>query len=467
MPKKASRSLLVELLTEELPPKSLLMLGRFFADEVFNGLVERQLKQRDFAGRKVFATPRGLATLVPDVLEAAQDRSTEVSGPSVKAPPEAIAGFARKNGVAIASLEQRETPKGGIYVARVKLKGAVLDAVLADIIGEAIKKLAIRRMMRWGGGDAQFVRPVHSVVMMHGKRVIAGRVFGLDSGNRTQGHRFLGKSPILLRDAGEYEARLAGEGKVIADFERRKVEIDRQLQSEARMQKAGLGVYEDLLDEVTALVEFPVIYAGKFDALYLEVPPECLILTMRQNQKYFPLFDAAGKLLPKFLIVSNMAVADPRHIVSGNERVVRPPLQDARFFYDQDRKVRLEARVAQLARVVYHRKLGSQIERVRRIQRLAGSIARELKANGELAERAAWLAKADLLSGMVGEFPELQGIMGRYYALNDGEAPEIADAIEAHYRPRFAGDRLPDGLLPCPVALAGKLDALVGLFGIR
>jgi glycyl-tRNA synthetase beta chain len=231
-------------------------------------------------------------------------------------------------------------------------------------------------------------------------------------------------------------------------------------------QHAILGEYESLLDEVTALVEHPSVYVGMFDPAFLSIPQECLILTMRQHQKYFPLFDAAQKLLPKFLIVSNMRVADPRHIIGGNQRVVRPRLEDARFFYEQDRKTRLEDRVPQLAKVVYHNKLGSQLERVERIQLLAGQIARDLGADPAPAERAAWLAKADLITGMVGEFPELQGTMGRYYALHDGEKKEVADAIEAHYRPRFAGDRLPEGPTACAVALADKLDSLAGLFGI-
>src|SRR6185295_4020554 len=243
-------------------------------------------------------------------------------------------------------------------------------------------------------------------------------------------------------------------------------EIERLLIAEAARQKGSLGDYQALLDEVTALVEHPSVYVGAFDPAFLSVPQECLILTMRQNQKYFPLFDGEQKLLPKFLIVSNMRVADPRHIIGGNERVVRPRLEDARFFYDQDRKTRLEERVPQLAKVVYHNKLGSQLERVERIQLLAGHVARKLGAEPAPAERAAWLAKADLLTGMVGEFPELQGTMGCYYALHDGEPKDVADAIEAHYRPRFAGDRLPEGRTACAVALADKLDSLAGLFGI-
>ena len=458
-------TLLVELLTEELPPKSLSLLGKAFADEVANGLIQYQLKQRvpDWKG---FCTPRRLAVLVPDVLSTGEDRSNEVTGPSAKAPPEAVAGFARKQGVQVTELVQRATPKGLVYVARTTAKGASLDDVLEIVVKEAIRKLPIAKTMRWGDGDAHFVRPVHGLVMMHGSRVVPGEVLGLESGSRTAGHRFLGKSPIVLKSADDYEASLAKDGKVVADFATRRAQIERQLQAEAKKQKASLGRHEDLLDEVTALVEQPTVYAGTFEETFLQVPQECLILTMRQNQKYFPLFGAGGKLLPRFLIVSNMDVRDPRHIVSGNERVVRPRLEDARFFFEQDRKVRLETRVPQLARVVYHRKLGTQIDRVQRIQLLAGSIARKLGADATLAERAAWLAKGDLLSGMVGEFPELEGVMGRHYALLDKEPPVVADAIEGHYRPRFAGGPLPEGDVACAVALADKLDTLAGLFGI-
>jgi glycyl-tRNA synthetase beta chain len=279
----------------------------------------------------------------------------------------------------------------------------------------------------------------------------------------------MGKGDITLLSADEYVSRLANDGSVVADFEARKSQIAEQLGSRAKELGASLGPAGDaaaLLDEVTALVEHPTVYVGEFDPAFLQVPQECLILTMRQNQKYFPLFGAAGKLLPHFLIVSNMKVDDPRHIVGGNERVVRPRLEDARFFYNQDRKQRLESRVQKLDKVVYHNKLGSQLERVQRIRKLAGAIARMLGTDAALAERAAFLSKADLLTGMVGEFPELQGIMGRYYAEHDGEPPEVAATIETHYRPRFAGDRLPESPIACAVGLADKLDAMAGLFGI-
>ncbi len=279
----------------------------------------------------------------------------------------------------------------------------------------------------------------------------------------------MSKGEIILKSADEYEARLHKDGMVIANFEKRKSEIEEGLRARATELKASLGLAEVtalLLDEVTALVEHPNVYLGEFDRAFLEVPQECLILTMRQNQKYFPLFAQDGKLLPKFLIVSNVKVQSPGEIVSGNERVLRARLSDAMFFFDQDRKTRLETRVPRLANVVYHNQLGSQLERVERIQLLAGTIARQIGADPMLAERAAWLSKADLLTGMVSEFPELQGIMGRYYALHDGEPEEAADAIEAHYRPRFAGDSLPQGPVASSVALADKLDTLAGLFGI-
>jgi len=462
-----AKSLLVELLTEELPPKSLAHLGRAFEEGIYDGLVLRGLLIAPSRHPKALATPRRLAVQVPNVLDMASDQSRDFTGPSVKAPPEAVAGFAKKHGIDVEALEQRDTPKGRVFVANVTLKGAALDAVLAEIVVEALKKLPIPKIMRWGTSDVQFVRPVHGLVMLHGSRIVPGRVLGLESGNRTRGHRFMGSTEIVLGNADTYEKKLLDEGKVLVDFDKRKSEVDRQLQAEAKKQNASLGEYQVLLDEVAALVEHPTVYVGEFDKAFLEVPQECLTLTMRQNQKYFPLFDTGGKLLPKFLIVSNMQVADPRPIVSGNERVVRPRLEDARFFFNQDRKIRLEARVPQLAKVVFHNKLGSQLERVQRIKLLAGEIARSLRADVMQAERAAELSKADLLTAMVGEFPELQGVMGRYYALHDGERREVADAIEQHYRPRFAGDRLPEGPIASAVALADKLDSLASLFIIK
>jgi glycyl-tRNA synthetase beta chain len=467
-----AETLLVEILTEELPPKSLEALARAFRDSLTHALESAGLRSSE-SGSRYFATPRRLAVAVSLVRAAASASRDRVLGPSAKAPAEAVAGFARKHGATVEQLARVETPKGPVYALERTLPGAVLAEVLAAKVEAALKALPVTKLMRWGAGEAQFVRPVHGLVMLHGAKLIAGTVLGVDSGRHTRGHRFMGKGRIALKDADGYEAQLRDAGMVLADFAVRRSEIERQLQQKAKQHKASLGDTGALLDEVTALVEHPSVYAGQFEPDYLAVPQECLILTMRQNQKYFPLFDAGGRLLPRFLIVSNMQLADPRHVVHGNERVVRPRLEDARFFYDQDRKQRLEERVPQLDKVVFHHKLGSQGERVGRTKILAGMVARPLGAADEpaeraaaLAERAAELSKADLLTGMVGEFPELQGIMGRYYALHDGEPPEVADAIEAHYRPRFAGDRLPESMVSCAVALADKLYLLAGFFGI-
>jgi glycyl-tRNA synthetase beta chain len=468
-----SASLLVELRTEELPPKSLRQLAQAFADGVAGGLARHDLRTPGAGAVDVYATPRRLAVLVPGVLAETAPREVEVTGPSLKigldangAPTPALQGFARKNNVSVDALARRDTPKGVVFVARLTVAGNTLAGLLAGIVDEALKKLPIPKVMRWGDGDAEFVRPVHGLVMLHDAHVVPGIVLGVESGRTTRGHRFLSKGDIAVASAQDYARQLRDRGRVIASFDERRAAIETLLRAEADRQNAELGDYEDLLEEVTALVEYPAVYVGHFDAAYLDVPAECLVLTMRQNQKYFPLFGADGVLLPRFLIVSNMLVDNPSHIVNGNERVVRPRLEDARFFYVQDRRQRLEDRVPQLAKVVYHNKLGTQLERVERIERLAGHIARSLGAELLLAERAARLAKADLLTGMVGEFPELQGIMGRYYAVHDGEPHVVAAAIEGHYRPRYAGDALPEGEIACAVALADKLDTLAGLFGI-
>ena len=465
-------TLLVELLTEELPPKSLARLG-----EALRKALTDDLAQDGFlaAGSQscVFATPRRLAVQATQVLAQSPDKALEMQGPSVKVgldkdgkPTPALAGFAKKNGMAVEDLLQIDTPKGKLFACRKTATGSALSATLAGKVEAALKKLPVAKMMRWGDGDAEFVRPVHGLVMLHGQSIVPGTVLGIASGNTTRGHRFMGESTLTITDADHYENILETSGKVVADFAKRRATIDGLLQAEAKKQQGTLGTYADLLDEVTALVEHPSVYVGAFDADFLEVPQECLILTMRQNQKYFPLFDGAGKLTNHFLIVSNMQVADPVHIISGNQRVVRPRLDDARFFYNQDRKERLEARISRLGKVVYHNKLGSQLERVERVAQLASAIARALGADHVATGRAARLAKADLVTGMVGEFPELQGIMGRYYALHDGEPVEIANAIAEHYQPRFAGDQLPQHPISCAVAVADKLETLAGLFGI-
>jgi glycyl-tRNA synthetase beta chain len=464
-------TLLIELLTEELPPKALARLGRAFGEALTADLAHDDLLGNENKMRW-FATPRRLAVQITHVRETAPDKAVEVQGPSVKAgfdpkgnATAALQGFARKNGVAVDALEQRDTPKGKFFVYRALTTGTRLETNLDLKVADALKALPIPKLMRWGAGDAEFVRPVHGLVMMHGSRVVSGKVLGLQSTNTTRGHRFLSENPIVIEHADDYERVLRTKGSVIADFGSRRTDIEVGL---ARAATAGARPVHDngLLDEVTALVEAPSVYEGTFNPEFLEVPQECLVLSMKQHQKYFPLVDPTGKLLPRFLLVSNLQTDRADNIVHGNERVLRARLSDAKFFYDQDRKVRLEERVPRLAHVVYHNRLGTQLERVERIQRLAGRYARSLETDTLLAERAAWLAKADLLTDMVGEFPELQGTMGRYYALHDGEPQLVADAIESHYRPRHAGDALPESKVACAVALADKLESLAGLFGV-
>jgi len=467
--------LLVELLTEELPPKALPRLGETFATRIFDGLKARDLLSDDRPFRW-FATPRRLAITIPAVRAAAPAREVTEK---IMPVPVALDAEGRPTPALLKKLEAKGIPADAVasFVRRLDGKaealfytrlepGAALDDVLAGIVQDAVKALPIPKLMRWGAGDAQFVRPVHKLAMLHGERVVPGRVLELESGRVTRGHRFMSRGEILLATAEAYEPTLLAEGKVIPDFAERRADIERQLVETAQAQRASLGEYADLLDEVTALVEHPTVYVGEFEAEFLAVPQECLILTMRANQKYFPLFDAEGRLLNRFLIVSNMRLGDASNIVAGNQRVVRPRLSDARFFFEQDRKHTLDSRLPRLAPVVYHNRLGSQLERVERLERLAGRIAARLHGDVAAASRAARLAKADLVTDMVGEFPELQGIMGRYYALNDGEGEVIADAVQSHYRPRFAGDALPTGNVACAVALADKLDALVGFFGI-
>ncbi|HVS26622.1 MAG TPA: glycine--tRNA ligase subunit beta [Burkholderiales bacterium] len=471
MPKKkatkapASASLLVELFTEELPPMALQRLAEKFRDALASGLEGASLLLRPrVVDPRCFGTPRRIAVLIQGVLEKATDVSGDTAGPLVSAGAEAAKGFARKYGVAVESLKKIPTSDGDKWLANYTSAGAALDNVLAQKVEEALKVLPVPKLMRWGNSEAQFARPVHGLVMMHGKHVIPGKIWGLESRNYTVGHRFLSSGKIEIPTADQYEAVLEKKGLVIVSFAKRKELIRAELEKKA----AGAKIIWDdaLLDEVTALVEYPVVYSGSFSPEFLAVPQECLILSLQRHQRYFPLADANGTLLPRFLLVSNIRIANPANIIRGNEHVLSARLADAKFFYDQDRKIRLEARVPRLANVVYHNKLGSQLERVERIQLLAGKIARQIGADPLLAGRAAWLAKADLLTDMVAEFPELQGVMGRYYALHDGEPLYVAAAIEAHYRPRFARDTTPDGPIASAVALADKLDTLAGLFGI-
>jgi glycyl-tRNA synthetase beta chain len=486
-----SANLLVELFTEELPPKALKRLGDAFAAGLVEGLKGSGLLDAT-SKAKAFATPRRLAVYIYAVLPKGVDRPLEQKlmpvavarkedGGWSDALRKKLAGMGREQladvpvntRVGTDSLAIKPDGKADSVYLRTVAVGQSLEQALSKAIEDAIAKLPIAKVMSYqladGSTTVKFVRPAHGLVALHGHKILAVSALGLTAGRVTHGHRFQGAKDLSLERADEYEARLENEGQVIADFDTRRSEVARQLSEKAEALKCSLGPqtdYTPLLDEVTALVERPTVYIGEFEPGFLSVPQECLILTMRQNQKYFPLFDANGKLTNNFLIVSNMRLANSKNIVEGNQRVVRPRLADARFFFETDKKTKLADRVAQLGSIVYHNKLGSQLERVERVRGLAQFVAQKIGADPALADRAALLAKADLVTNMVGEFPELQGIMGRYYALADGEDAKVADAIEQHYRPRFAGDALPASDLGVALALADKLETLAGLFGL-
>ena len=475
-----SANLLVELFTEELPPKALKRLGEAFGHGIAAGLAKAQLTAADAKAIRIFATPRRLAALIPNVSARGADRAeskklmpSKVAYGTDGKPTAALAKRLEKESAATAQLERKTEGTVEYIFLNQTIAGVTLAAGLQAALDDAIAKLPIPKVMGYqladGATTVHFVRPAHGLVALHGAEIVPVSALGLKAGRITHGHRFQGVKDISVATADAYEDALAAHGKVIASFDERQTAIARQLAQHATALKASLGAdadYAPLLEEVTALVEQPSVYVGEFETGFLTVPPECLVLTMRQNQKYFPLFDAAGKLINKFLIVSNMQLNDPKNIVEGNQRVVRPRLADARFFFETDKKTRLADRVPQLAKVVYHNKLGSQLDRVERVRKLAAAIAQKIGADAKLADRAALLAKADLTTNMVGEFPELQGIMGRYYALADGENPQVADAVQQHYRPRFAGDTPPTNDVAVALALADKLETLAGMFGI-
>ena len=466
-----TQTLLIELLTEELPPKALNNLGNHFAQSIAEGLEKAQLID-GAAQFTAYASPRRLAVSVANVKAVQAEQHIVRKGVSVAAgmkdgvPTKALEGFARSCGVEIGSLKIIHDGKQDVYAHEFTQAGQTLAALLGEIINNAIKKLPIPKVMRWGSSTHTFVRPVHGLVVLHGADVVPVNVLGLDSGRQTLGHRFLSQGEIVLAQADDYAQQIAEQGKVIASFAKRRAAIKAELDKVSGSLNARVAADDALLDEVTALVEYPVVLQAEFEAHFLAVPQECLILTMQQNQKYFPLLDQNGKLMNRFLLVSNLQTADPSHIIHGNERVLRARLSDAEFFYKQDQKTTLESRLPKLENVVYHNKIGSQAQRIDRLQTIAAHIAEQLGADRATAERAARLAKADLVTEMVGEFPELQGTMGKYYAVLDGEQPEIAAAIEQHYQPRFAGDKLPESPIATAVALADKLETLVGIWGI-
>ena len=480
----SSKNLLVELFVEELPPKALKKLGEAFAAALANSL-----KNAGLAGSTAtvtaYASPRRLAAHITDVAAVGADKPVvqklmpvavglDANGNATPALLKKLAALGA-DASCVASLRRENDGKADILFYDSLAKGATLAEGLQKAVEAALAALPIPKVMTYqladGWSSVNFVRPAHALVALHGNEIVPVSVLGLTSGKATKGHRFeAAVDPVVIADADSYAATLLKDGSVIASFAERRAEIARQLEAAAAQAGANLKPIEDeaLLDEVTALVERPNVLIGQFEEEFLAVPQECLILTMKANQKYFPLLDAAGKLTNKFLVVSNIRPEDPSAVIGGNERVVRPRLADAKFFFDQDRKKSLESRVIGLSKVVYHNKLGTQGERMQRVAAIARAIGQQLggEALALHAEQAAVLAKADLLTDMVGEFPELQGIMGRYYAQHDGLPADVADAIEDHYKPRFAGDSLPRGKVGTVVALADKLETLVGMFGI-
>jgi glycyl-tRNA synthetase beta chain len=488
-----TQNLLVELFVEELPPKALQKLGDAFAGVLFDQLQAQGLTGDD-SGVTAYASPRRLAAHVRHVWLKAEDKAVRQKlmpvavgltpegqpTPALLKKLQALGADLSDPAAAVARLQRAPDGKAEALFYDSLVSGATLDTGLQKALDEAIAKLPIPKVMSYqletdcelpGWSSVHFVRPAHGLVALHGSTVVPVKALGLTAGRTTQGHRFEAAKPVVeIAHADQYAETLARDGAVIASFAERKAEIARQLAAAAARVGGGARPIEDdaLLDEVTALVERPNVLVCAFEEQFLDVPQECLILTMKANQKYFPLLDAAGKLTHKFLVVSNICPEDACFVIGGNERVVRPRLADAKFFFDQDRKKTLASRVDSLAKVVYHNKLGTQGERVERVRAIAKAIALQL-GDAQLvqdADQAALLAKTDLVTDMVGEFPELQGIMGGYYALNDGLGETVAHAIEDHYKPRFAGDELPRNLAGVVVALADKLETLVGMFGI-
>ena len=462
-------TLLVELGTEELPPKALKSLGLAFRDGIVDGLRQRELGHGDV---QWFATPRRLAVLIADVQLQAPEKNIEALGPPVdRARDEegnwtpAASGFARKQGVEPEQLQTIDTPKGQRLGLCSTVAGVSAGDALNDIIKDSVQALPIPRRMRWGSSREEFVRPVHWIVAMLGANSAHGEILGLSTGNVTRGHRFYGSNSIVLEKPEQYVEALA-EARVMASFEQRQQSIRDQVEVEASAIGATAVIDPDLLDEVTGLVEWPVALTGSFEERFLQVPQEALVSSMKEHQKYFHLVDEEGQLKPNFITIANIESKDPIQVIAGNERVIRPRLSDAAFFFETDKKTPLADRVSSLGSIVFQQKLGTLQDKTERISRLAAALAPQVGAPVEQARRAALLSKADLVTDMVLEFSDMQGIAGSYYALNDGEQADVASALAQQYWPSFAGDRLPETSAACTLGLADRLDTLVGIFGI-
>jgi glycyl-tRNA synthetase beta chain len=461
--------LLVEIGTEELPPKALKKLGLAFCELVSAGLHKAEL---NFTEARFYASPRRLAVYITDLSYQQQDKTLEKRGPAVAAafdqdgnPTKAAQGWARGLGITPAEAGRLRTDKGEWLIYQAEVKGQALPELLPALVNDALSGLPIPKMMRWGNSEHSFIRPVHSLCMLYGDQLIEAELFGIKASRELLGHRFHHPQAISLKHANSYLDSLR-QAYVVADFEERRALIQQGLQQVAEKHGAKVGIDEDLLDEVTALVEWPVVLTAEFDQDFLQVPKEALIYTMKGDQKYFPLLSSDGQLMPVFAFVTNIESKEPQQIIGGNERVIRPRLADAEFFFNTDKKQSLESRLDSLDTVLFQKQLGSLKDKALRIASLAKSIAKLLGADPEHAYRAGLLSKADLMTQMVMEFPEVQGIMGQYYAAHDGEPQAVASAIGSQYHPRFAGDSLPDSSVSCAVSLADKLDTLVGIFGI-
>ena len=468
--KMTTQNFLVEIGTEELPPKALKTLATSFADNV-----EAELNQAGLSFDKIewFAAPRRLAVKVLNLATQQPSKEIEKRGPAVSAafdaegkPTKAAEGWARGCGITVAQAERIATDKGEWLVHRAKIEGQPTKNLLNDIVANALAKLPIPKPMRWADKTVQFIRPVHTVTMLLGDELIEGEILGVASARTIRGHRFLGEKEFEIQHADQYPQLLREKGSVVADFNERKAEILAKSQAKATALGGVADIEESLLEEVTSLVEYPNVLAAKFEERFLAVPAEALVYTMKGDQKYFPIYDKDGKLLPHFIFVSNINPEDPTAIIEGNEKVVRPRLTDAEFFFKTDLKQKLVDRLPRLETVLFQQQLGTLKDKTDRIEQLAGEIAKQIGADEAKAKRAGLLSKCDLMTNMVFEFTDTQGVMGMHYARHDGEDEEVAVALNEQYMPRFAGDELPKSLVASAVALADKFDTLTGIFGI-
>ncbi|MBD3612009.1 MAG: glycine--tRNA ligase subunit beta [Hydrogenovibrio crunogenus] len=461
---------LVEIGTEELPPKALKKLSNAFMDGIKAGLDDAELNYGETA---VYASPRRLAVRI-DALQTKQaDKTVERKGPAKKAafdaegqPTKALQGFARGCGADVADLSEIETEKGIWMVYYLEQKGQLTAELLPAIVNQSLAKLPIPKRMRWGASDVEFVRPVHWALMLLDDQVVPATILGHQTSNKTHGHRFHAPQAIEICKPSEYVSVLKEQGYVQADFEERKARIREQVEAVAQSAGGVADIDDDLLDEVTALNEWPTAVVGDFDESFLSVPSEALISAMKGHQKYFHILDKAGQLMAKFITISNIESSNPESVKNGNERVIRPRLSDAKFFWNQDRKQPLDDFLPRLKTVVFQQKLGTLYDKVERLETLVVKIGRPLGEDAQVLERAARLSKCDLMTEMVGEFPDLQGVMGRYYAQAQNEDVKVADAIDGQYQPRFAGDQLPDSVVSQALAIADKLDTITGIYGI-